>query len=729
MKKQILLCSAMLMVLQVFPQNSTTKLRPAKALNYRLEKDRAMMLVEGDLSGNKQKLAGPQKNQNESTSDAASPTSVSATGNSINWKLLCGSMNTYGMLVSQSRPLQYNDNVNAVSFVHRKSDTYTATPTNNNSGSIVAEISSDWGNNWDSTCIWASVEGGRYPQGAIYAGIGNSNVANAYIVGCGPTVSNNLFTGNWYASKKLAAPGSTLYNSTPDAAPNAQQFLSFTLPTYPANQMQHGWSRYGFSSTDDGVVRSLALIENDLQGLSTMRGVMVVTGAFSAGTFTWTTDSLVPNCVLDASGEKHLSSTVQMAWNESGTVGYAVMLGALSSASLSNRGYQPIIYKTTNSGASWAQVSGIDFNSPAMSPILDHISTTATNTNLAIPFVDDYDMTVDVNNRLHIGATLMSTFGHSSDSINFIGQFTHSDGEAYKWGHSPGNRPYLYDFIGDGTSPWTFVTVDSISTEGPSPSPTGDGFNDNPWDPTGTGGSKLSVDSRIQLGRTPDGHYVTFAWSESDTNFTNNARKWNSLPNIKARLMSIGSGTNMYQVSSTEQNVTQYPASQGTVNPDVSIRATLHYMSPTTSSATVLPSIPGCVVDLITPFTVTNSDPYSQLTNNTTWYTSAQLSYTFASCSGIPVGALEENQTGIEQSIIYPNPAKNSAVLSINIPEKTPLEIGIYNIVGQLQSQNTYPTVSGVNNIQLDLSALPQGVYLVKLKSGNASSNKKIIIE
>lgn len=357
MKRQLLLSSALIGAFTAMSQAPVSTLKADGFQNLKQQKLEYFKLMETETPVGFKKLVGPEYNPaqyNQLNSKTANTTATS-----ISWQLLCGSMNVYGQLVSQSRPLQYNDNVDAISVIHRKSTTYTASPIgDSNPGTIVAEISSDWGVSWDSTCLYANVEAGRYPQGAIYAGPGNSDIANAYVVGSGPTVSNNAFTGNWFASKKLAAPGSPLYNNIGDVTPGAQQFIAFT----PTNIANISWTRYGFSSTDDGVVRAIALIEDDPTTLGAMRGVAVVKGTFNAGTFTWTTDTLIPPVVIDGVGDKQTFSAPQMAWNESGTVGYVVIPGVLNTATGSNRGFQHIIYKTTNSGASWALVNGVDYN-------------------------------------------------------------------------------------------------------------------------------------------------------------------------------------------------------------------------------------------------------------------------------------------------------------------------------------------------------------------------------
>jgi hypothetical protein len=725
MKRQILLSAALLGAISAFAQSPVNQLRPDGARNIKQEKEAYLKMDEASSSQVLKKVT-PSNNPAQNT--ASQKTSASTASANITWTLLCGSMNCYGQLVSQTRPLQYNDNVNAISVIHRKSTTYTATPSSDsNPGTIVAEISSDWGLNWDSTCVYANFEAGRYPQGAIYAGQGNNNIANAYIVGSGPTVSNNNFTGNFYASKKLAAPGSTLYNTTPD--PLGQQFVAFGAP----NIANHGWSRYGFSATDDGMVRSLALMEDDPTTLGATRGMAVISGVYNAGAFTWSSDTLIPNFVLDGTGGKQSFSAVQMAWNEAGTVGYAVMTGALNSATGSNRGFQPVVFKTTNSGASWALANGIDFNAPTMTVVLQHIAATASNPTLAIPAVfGEYDIVVDADDKLHIGTTLLSTFSSHDDSLGFVGSFSHPDGETYNWGHEPGNRPYLYDFIGDGSGTWEVVFVDSMSSEGPSSNPAGNGFNFNPWDPTGTGGAKVEIDGRPQLGRTPDGEHIIFSWVESDTLYTTAAKKWNELPDLKAKLMTVGSGTNMYQVSNTKHNVTQYPASFGPSNPGVITRATLHYMSPTSGTAAVESCTNGATsVTLRIPFTITNSNPYSQLTNNTTWFTAANLEFEFGDFTPCRVANSigENNMNVLENSFVFPNPAKNAANVSVEMPDNASLSIGLFNIVGQEVKSVTVDAKKGVNVVALDLNGLTSGVYLVKIQSGKMSSTKKLIIE
>jgi len=721
MKKQLLLGSVLLLAVSGFSQTER-KAKIAGAFN--IKKAQTVNINESDA---------PRKlNINPVVVTDVNPSSAKASDiqsppTNISWNLIAGSRNTYGMVISQTRPLQYNDNLNAVSFIHRCSFSYAGMPANN-SGVIVAQISTNWGTNWDSTCLYSDASiVGRFPQGGLYNPVGNTNIANAYAVATGPSTDGGTnWMGNFYASKQLGAAN---YNATASPVPNAMQVFSNQTATYSPTAFGPQLFSYGFSATDDGVMHAIVPVFTTQQ--TDVRNIKIVKGTFNAGVFNWTTDSLTPPVLIESTGGFALSNRPIMAWNEAGTVGYALLNGALNTATASNRGYQPIVYKTTNSGTTWALVPGIDFNSAAMAPLLNKLAGVNSNSNLAIPYFgsEGFDCVVDANNKLHIVGLLRSTFDLSVDSIGFVSSFTTvigGAGDSYAWGHIPGDRPYLYDFMGDGSSAWTHKTIDSLSSEGPSQqgaAASTSGFNDNPWNIDA--GNKIEIDSRIQVGRTPNGQFITYSWAESDSvDFTGPLqKKWNVNPNIKTRCLNVSTGS----LSITEVNVTKYPVAQGVNNPNVRNRATLHYMSPTTGAAIILNGSSSSTVDIKTPFTVTNSNPYSQLTNNTTWYSTNTLSYVFTGTT--TVGFIDNATTSASSSIIYPNPTKNNATLAIDVKDNVTVTINVYSLVGALVKTTTANAIVGQNNINIDLSNLTAGIYMAKVNVGNVTSTKKLIIE
>jgi hypothetical protein len=730
MKKQLLLGSALLAAISAFPQSNRVKPQPSGVINMAEIIERKFSAIEPTQAAKPSNT--PVNNVMTPQGETEQASSVAMPPSSISWKQISGSSNVYGQLVSNSKPLNYNPDVKAVSYIHRKSAAYVASPpvgTTGQSGVIVADISSDLGLTWDSTCFWASsTNWGRYPQGAIYSAPGNTSIANAYVVGSGPIVSNDAFTGNWFASKKLAAPGSTLYNTTADPAIGAQNYQTFA-------SSNTSWARYGFTSSSNGIVRSLALVQGNgvtLGNAAKMRGVTVVKGTFAAGVFNWSfADSIIPTTYTLSAlqgtnvGVKVLASDVQMAWNQAGDVGYVVLRGAApSGTNLVNRGYQPIIYKTTNSGTSWTNISGIDFTAPSMSVVTNPLiasQAAGVSNSLSAPYFNQYDIAVDANNRLHIGATVVGSYYSHPDSLGYTAVFS---ADKYAWAHVPGLRPFIYDFVGDGSGPWKVLTVDTMSTEDPGADPSQPGFALNPWDAGGTNGAKVNIDPRLQLARTPDGNYITFSWAESDTNFIQNTKKWNVIPDIKARCVSAVNGSLI--VSDNKINVSKVAAGQGTNNVNVAGKAFLHYMTGVTAGQTTYTGVTTTTIDINTPFTVTNSSPLSQLTNNRNWYTGAKLSWAY---TVLILNIKDNNLNSAVNSVIYPNPTKNNATLSVDLKQNTSLDVNVYNLVGQLVKTTKAEGQLGENNINVDLSNLTAGIYMVNVNVGGSVSTKKLIIE
>jgi hypothetical protein len=473
------------------------------------------------------------------------------------------------------------------------------------------------------------------------------------------------------------------------------------------------------------------VLGNDLQGTTTMRGYAVLTGTFNGSAFDWRMDSIIPNAIMKSDGiSKHLSEG-QMVWNSAGTIGYVVGIGVMNGATLANRSYQPIIYKldkSVSASASWSLVTQLDFNT-TFTAIPYHLPghpvryPVVTGDTTAIPFTNDFDITIDANNNLHVGIVFMSGYSDHPDSLQFYSTYVSliNAGESYRWQHLPGQRPYIYDFIGNGTSPWKMLTIDSISSEGPSSQTGKAGYNDNPWDNTGTNGAKMEIDSRLQMGRTPDGQYVSFSWAESDSLFTNGQLKYNTLPDVKARLLALTSGTGTYVMDAgPDLNVT------GSDN-NVRTRATFHYMSPITGAATVYTSVTGFyTVDVKVPFTVTNSNPYSQLTNNATWFGNTNCSFKFKQPSTVGISELASQ---LSESVLYPNPAKTSVVFACNLEQSAAVEVTIVNTVGQVMRSYKAQASVGENKMNLDLAGLSAGIYMVNVKAGAANTTKKLIIE
>lgn len=489
MNKHLLLGSALLAAISAYPQaGKQAKARPTGVVN-----ELASQIYNDVENTNSTVMNGPVKTQtpvkNTSAQKNAATSAVSCTH-------FAGSANAAGVYLNGQECLQYYPDINTVSFMHRAPTCYTAAPTNGNTGTQIMKWSANQGTSWDSTVVYTSNTNlGRYPQGGFYNPVGNTNPNNAYVVAMGPTTPGSGWNGSWFASKLLTASklvaGSDIQNF-PNTAPFGTLGKKVDFP------------RYGFAFTQDGHVRALGNVSNDVNNTSAApydnpRGEAVIKGTFNAGAFVWTYDSLIPPTILRSDGSKQMTyNMADMAWNDAGTVGYVMMIGARAGTTGSMKGYQPIVYKTTNSGASWALLPAFDFT--AFNAVNDRLWATSSNTNLSVPFFssrEGLDMAVDMNNNLHLVCTVVGSYSNDNDSLEYTGtwgtgQYRFPQAGAFTY-------PTIFDFNTSAVGSWNCLLVDSMGTEGPSGTSGQGGYAYNPW-----AAGAASLDARIQICHSPD---------------------------------------------------------------------------------------------------------------------------------------------------------------------------------------------------------------------------------
>jgi endonuclease I len=77
---------------------------------------------------------------------------------------------------------------------------------------------------------------------------------------------------------------------------------------------------------------------------------------------------------------------------------------------------------------------------------------------------------------------------------------------------------------------------------------------------------------------------------------------------------------------------------------------------------------------------------------------------------------------------IFPNPLINTINLSYYVSENSLVQIEIFNLSGQqMISLNQGPQNSGNHTLEVDLTDLPLGVYLIKMNIGGTILNKKVV--
>lgn len=609
------------------------------------------------------------------------------------------STNIFSVLNSTSKPLQFTPNINTISFIHRKSPSYVTSPFSN-SGSIVGMISTNNGATWDSTCIWTSTTsiGARYPQGGIYNPAGNTNKNNAYLVACGPLISTTIgWAGNFYASKSLNGPG------TPTAGTDQQAHLDAS-PTIK----KHSLSMHSFFSIEGGLVRSMGNVLNDPNNNSPsiygLRGASMTKGQFNAGAFVWSVDSFIPCVMARPGGGKYLSNKVLQAWSEDGMIGYTILLGVPCGANPCQQSYQPIIYKTTNSGSTWALVPQPTFNTPI---IKNRIASVNTNSNLAVPYFDTqegWDAVVDYTGALHLTASVVGAYSSHPDSLDYIYAF---GSQQYKHPYGSFGFPTIYDFNYSSGGNWGVMLVDSMGTEFvPTTEPS------NPW-VNGMFG-KFELGARIQMSRTADGKRIFYSWTESDSTIV--GLKWNINPDIKMKSIDI-------PLNKVTQRLN---ISTGITNADQ--QAYFHFMSnKATGNGTNCAAVPFTIThngtnDGSLPVTHYFIDGTNICTSSYTITSPNSLSGLVGPCN--VVGINENNQSETTTTII-PNPSEG--FVTITNTNENIKHIFITDNLGRrvFESYN----YSNDKTMTINLSVFPRGLYSLIIQFEKSIETKKLILE
>lgn len=98
-------------------------------------------------------------------------------------------------------------------------------------------------------------------------------------------------------------------------------------------------------------------------------------------------------------------------------------------------------------------------------------------------------------------------------------------------------------------------------------------------------------------------------------------------------------------------------------------------------------------------------------------------------CSDLNPNGITITENNFDNSIsIYPNPSTNGSVNArINLENASDLTVSVYDITGRIQTSFQLQKVK-TGNFKFDLSALSNGIYLLKFDIGNENTTKKIML-
>jgi hypothetical protein len=448
---------------------------------------------EGNFSSNSERPTPPRM------------TGVSQRGTVIQ---LGSSYNVYSILREGQTQVDYNKDLNAVSFVHRQNAGAAG-----GSGIISFDISTDGGLTWDATnkpltpsVGTGSLTGNRYPNGIIWNPSNNTNTANARYLAFGAALTSASATGIWGLTYQTS---SNLDGTNPKESYYGPPDTSGLIPG-------------GLTVLPNGDVYALDIWETNFQAALYKMTYKSGTDDFDVSQSYWSYD-LTGITALDSTNFSQGSPNI--AFGPDGMTGYAVL-----AASTPEHGFytiRPNIWKTTDAGANWTKLPSIDWQNH--SELLEWtfpVENTADTTNGLFPYFRNFDVTVDMSNNLHIFANM----GSRSDSIDpgFIWVDNINTNSLWRIETNDGNS-YSMEFVQPWLNTWGDVQGDAERWWGPRP----------------------------QASRSADGSKLFFGFTMTDTLFTQNTVNiapdfWvygKNLNNGYDTLKNLSAGTNAEFVS------------------------------------------------------------------------------------------------------------------------------------------------------------------------------------
>ncbi len=586
---------------------------------------------------------------NEPASTNNLPKSLVSTSKAVSSVLVGHSANAYSSLVTQCNQVSYEPVTGLIGYVHRGG------PINGNGNQIFNAISNDNGATWDSTNVVyvpQDTSNGRYPTGTLWNPAGNTDPNNVYSIVAGPITNGSGWLGTYLAWKKKSSTAKQqliIHN-------NGKRLDRNHFCVLPSGKFFVA----GYAHLDDGTNYTQfnhTLVSGTLDPVAD-----TVTGV--------TTTSIVPpfwKHGADTLGEANYASAI--AFNKTGTVGYYAFIGIRGDIAdpASIPSYRPIVYKTTDEGATWNIQPDYNFN--AIPNFKEILPGTSADTTIFNPFFNAIqDMVVDDNDNLHI---LSYVNGHYSSNIDSLG---------YTWSYNT-IEGIMYDTYMTSGGNWNAALVDLQNTK----------------DHEAADANDLDIDNRMQMGISTDRKKVFYTWVDSDANQT--------AENVLPDLYVVGRHIDSADVTVDKMNITA-----GTT---VEFGATNHGMAPQVKEN-------GSDFTIYTVVTQFGAQPANDPVN---YYFMKDATYQLV----VSVNDIDKNIANISR--LYPNPTNGLTNVDLSLIKNADVSIQVVNMMGQVvSSQDCGYKTTGMHKLTINATDLTAGIYFVTVKAGNSTSTSKMIV-
>jgi hypothetical protein len=581
------------------------------------------------------------------------------------------SRNIYGSLLSQQRCLWYNNTLDAVMATYRGNPGITgymlmAFLTGND---VVNSWTLDKGMTFTKKAGVMGVTGAtacRYPSGVISNPPGNNDINNAYSVMAGPATDGAAWISTYFGSVK--------YDGTHADLQTQPQAIGELL-------------RQGMYATEDGMVHFCG----DGYASDYTSSTLMIRNATlnSGGTYDWTNVDISLDDVIARKTDNSLISffgDAHMAWNNSGTVGYAFVRGSDIRPD-DKPSWVPILFKSVDQGATWNQIPYFDFST--LTEITDWILPVAGTTDVYKPMFTDFGLTVDNFDKPHIFAIIRGAASQNIDSLTYIWTYGADANDA--------DCNYFEVWQDAASDNWNAHHIDTCWSDEVTATES--------WYSSSTG--NVGWDHRVQASRSYDGTKLFGTYTDSDYEFWG-TKKYNLNPDLFVFAHDMNTGD---MVGPT--NVTYFS--------DVWGISFFNFVSPiamkmSSGGGSSTYEIPVMVDDIKS--TGNNAD-------NPVYHVYVK---------GVTVdfvdGINDQQISNTKVSACYPNPSNGTAFFDVTIDRNSNVNAIITNVAGQQVSSKNFGLVQkGTRKLAIDNSNLSSGVYFCTITVGDSKFTNKMIVK
>lgn len=575
----------------------------------------------------------------------------------LNKIAISSSLNANGVFNYEQRYLAVNQAASLFSFGNRAGGVF-----GNTGNDLKYKFTTDHGVTWDSAVMVSNgVKKFRYPSMMLYNPGNGSNKDEIYGIMTGP-ITEADWTDQFFGSIRF------------DGQYSDMNYQANVAGTY-LNHMN-----IGLYCSPDGHVTVGSQRLNGATGAYTYDGWEILNGTFNAAQhkFDWQLPFMKISPALKEEGR--IDANI-ITWSPDGSVGY--LLGTAVDADPAYNPYGvewPVIYKTTDHGATWNKIPAFDFSTL---PIWQtYLYPTRADTLKIIPrwynkwaSPDNQQINggiVDKYGNLHIFGVVRSTNSIHPDSLNYF--YT-------------GEPILMFDVHMKPGGGWDAFLVDSLRT----------------GNPPDNGPYGISWDHQMQMSRTADGSKVFLVWTDSDPNFGTE----NVTPDIKGMGYDVVTGMATPVKNFTEMSLYWMENWWMRIADEVFYDEANHVSKLQVTTSTLA---------------ATSADPLVHQ-----YFTGLEVADNEFS---LLVGRKELQKSPAVNSVsaCYPNPFKDATVLGVYLEKPARITLQISDVTGkQLNSVNKGLTGAGNHRFTMDGNGLSPGIYFYTLMIDNVPFTGKMV--